>query len=395
MKVTFISNYINHHQIPLSNELYAAWGDDYSFIQTEPMEEERIKMGWKDSDFNLPYVRIYQDYPDECQALIDSCDIAIFDGLDDESFIAKRLEEKKIVLRTWERLYKTGQWKAVSPRGLIKKYHDHTRHSDSPVYLLCYGGYVADDFEIIKAYRGKRLKWGYFPEFHESDKEARRAKKSGEIPEVLWAGRFIHWKHAMDALKAVKANLDEGLKFHFTMIGTGECEEELKEFVRKNSLEENVTFTGALPPAEVREYMERASIYLFTSDYEEGWGVVANESMNSGCALIASHAAGAVPFLVRDGENGLIYESGNVSKLTEYLGNLIKDEALRLRLQDAAYETIRDEWNARIAGERLVKFCERIYNGELLFEKEGPLSEAAAIPEKKMYRFLKGEWKCP
>ena len=49
MKVTFISNYINHHQIPLSDELYQIWGEDYTFIQTEPMEEERIKMGWVES----------------------------------------------------------------------------------------------------------------------------------------------------------------------------------------------------------------------------------------------------------------------------------------------------------------------------------------------------------
>ena len=43
MKVTFVSNYINHHQIPISNVLFRELGKDYTFIQTEPMEEERIK----------------------------------------------------------------------------------------------------------------------------------------------------------------------------------------------------------------------------------------------------------------------------------------------------------------------------------------------------------------
>ena len=46
MKVTFVSNYINHHQIPLSNVLFACLGKDYTFIQGEPMEEERVRMGW-------------------------------------------------------------------------------------------------------------------------------------------------------------------------------------------------------------------------------------------------------------------------------------------------------------------------------------------------------------
>lgn len=48
--------------------------------------------------------------------------------------------------------------------------------------------------------------------------------------------------------------------------------------------------------SEVRSYMEKADIYLFTSDFNEGWGAVLNESMNSGCAVVASHAIGSVPF---------------------------------------------------------------------------------------------------
>ena len=46
MTITFISNYINHHQIPFSDALYELLGEDYHFIQTEPMEEERLAMGW-------------------------------------------------------------------------------------------------------------------------------------------------------------------------------------------------------------------------------------------------------------------------------------------------------------------------------------------------------------
>ena len=46
MKLSFVSNYINHHQIPLSDALYEKLGDSYHFIQTEPMERERAEMGW-------------------------------------------------------------------------------------------------------------------------------------------------------------------------------------------------------------------------------------------------------------------------------------------------------------------------------------------------------------
>ena len=62
--------------------------------------------------------------------------------------------------------------------------------------------------------------------------------------------------------------------------------------------------------------MEKSSIYLFTSNFDEGWGAVLNESMNSACAVISSHAAGATPFLISHNINGLLYTSGDVDELT-------------------------------------------------------------------------------
>ena len=46
ISVVFISNFINHHQIPFCNALEKMLGDRFFFIQTEPMDEERINMGW-------------------------------------------------------------------------------------------------------------------------------------------------------------------------------------------------------------------------------------------------------------------------------------------------------------------------------------------------------------
>ena len=133
MKLTFVSNYINHHQIPLSNVLYEKLGDDYAFIQTEPMEEERIKMGWGGDFDSIPYLKKYYENGLECKKLIMESDIVVFGGCEDESIIEDRLHAEKPVIRYSERLYKEGQWKCVSPRGLKKKYHDHTRYSDKKV----------------------------------------------------------------------------------------------------------------------------------------------------------------------------------------------------------------------------------------------------------------------
>jgi glycosyltransferase involved in cell wall biosynthesis len=97
--------------------------------------------------------------------------------------------------------------------------------------------------------------------------------------------------------------------------------------------------------------MEKASVYLFTSSRKEGWGAVLNESMNSGCAVVASYDAGSVPFMVRDGENGFTFN--NKKDLFKKTEKLLADDELRKKLGKNAYITVRDKWNAELAAERL------------------------------------------
>lgn len=389
MRVTFVSNYMNHHQIPVSSFLYEKWKENYCFIQTEPMEEERIRMGWNADTVELPFVRQYDKEPEHCKKLIAESDVVIFGGTDDESYIQERLRVGKPVIRYSERLYKEGQWKAVSPRGLRKKYLDHTRYRNAPVYLLCAGGYVAHDFDIVKAYKGKRFKWGYFPEFEKcSGDELNVLRSAEERTELLWAGRFIDWKHPEDALKVAKYLKEKKFDFRLRMAGGGELEAELKTYVKENELENCVEFTGFCKPEEVRRLMKQSHIYLFTSDYKEGWGAVLNEAMNSGCAVVASHAIGAVPYLLTHGNNGLIYKSGNVSDLCQCVELLFEKDSYRKKLGLSAYETIAKEWNPEIAAERLIALCEAVAAGKKQFFAEGPLSEAEVVKQNRMYRHL-------
>ena len=69
MKFVFVSNYLNHHQIPFCNAMYELLGGDFAFVQTEPMEEERVKMGWS-KDIQAPYLRLYYHEEEACRRLI-------------------------------------------------------------------------------------------------------------------------------------------------------------------------------------------------------------------------------------------------------------------------------------------------------------------------------------
>ena len=377
-----MSNYINHHQMPVSrelNRLCREQGGSYVFVQTEPMEQERVDMGWGEENLKEgDFVRSYWEDENGCQRMIEEADAVIFGGCEDERYIEARLEAGKPVWRYSEPLYKTGRYKFVSPRGLRKKYHDHTRYRKKRVYLLCAGAYVAGDFRLVGAYGGKRFRYGYFPAFRQQDPKKLMAGKDqasqGQL-RLLWAARMIDWKHPETALQVAAGLREQGIDFRLDMIGGGALAPEMQERARALGLEGQVAFLGYRSPEETRDYMEKAHIFLATSDRQEGWGAVVNEAMNSGCALIAGKGMGAAPYLVRHGENGYLYDHKTPRQAVELAGKLAKDAAQRRRLGSAAYETVRTLWNSQVAAQRLYAcIAAEIAGQELPEYEEGPLS---------------------
>lgn len=391
MKIVFVSNYINHHQIPFCEAMRKALGEGYTFIQTEPMEEERVKLGWQQEEA-LPYVKYAYDEPEACQKLVMECDIVIWGGLEDETMLKPRLDAGKPVIRYSERLYKSGQWKAISPRGLRKKYQDHTKYRKAPVYLLCAGAYVASDFHIIRAYPQKRYQWGYFPACKAYDVDKLLAgklradtAKGGTRTEILWAARFIDWKHPELVIHLADRLRQRREDFHITMIGGGELQDIIASVIKQTRLEEYITLAGTKTPQQVREAMEKASIFLMTSDREEGWGAVMNEAMNSGCAVVADPMEGAALSLIKDGENGLLCKSPTGDKLAKLVESLLDSKEKCESLGRKAYETITQLWNAEEATKRLLCICEDIVAGKEpeIPWKEGPCSRAEVIKERR------------
>lgn len=399
MTVTFVSNYINHHQIPFSDACYKELGEGYHFIQTEPMEEERVAMGWGTEGNRLPYVLCLYEEEEKCRKLMLESDMVIFgwirreDLLNVTEVIKERLKNGKKSLRLSERLYREGQWKAVSPKGLIRKYKDHTRFRSEAVALLCAGAYVPSDFHIVRSYPGKMLRFGYFPEtkYYTEEDWTNLKTQDGKV-HIVWAGRFMPLKHPEFVVRLAEELQSEKKEFHIHMVGSGELEQEIIGQVQAKGLEDVFTFYGYTEPAKVRSIMEKCQIHLFTSNYLEGWGAVVNEAMNSGCAVVANVEAGAVPYLIQHEENGLIYNKGLYEDFARQVKRLVNDRQLTAKLGKAAYQTITGLWNAEHAAKELLRFCEDwMSKGEILPAKEGPLSVAPVIAPGKMYRTIVDE----
>lgn len=377
MKIVFLSNYFNHHQKFLSDSLDAEC-DKYRFIATSKMRDERKKLGYGGIPMPQYIVDISEREMEEGELEeIKDCD-ALITGSAPESYIEMRQKERKLVFRYSERIYKTkAQWYKW-PFRLFTFYKKFGRHRNT--YLLCSSAFTYLDYAKHGAFINKAYKWGYFPETKKYDSlQSLMDKKS--LSTILWCGRLIDWKHPDDAIAVVNRLKKEGYKFELNIIGTGDMESFIRGLIAKYNLFDCVHLLGSMKPEQVRTYMEQAQIYLFTSDRQEGWGAVLNEAMNSGCAVVASHAIGATPFLVTDGENGLIYKSGNISMLYEKVKYLLDNVNVSQQLGKNAYQTIINEWNAEEAAKRFINLSEHILAGEKRpnLYKSGPCSKAKIL----------------
>lgn len=381
MKIVIVSNYITHHTKFLCDELYKILGRQFTFVETKQAEDsaDAFKRGYAYFMANAKSTEATWLIPgwqvrEKAQQVIQNADAVIAANCTDD-WILPRLKSRKLTFRAHERWYRKAlQWYQF-PRAIIGGWLHHGRYSS--LYLLSASGYTAADAASVGCFRGKAYRWGYFPEFREYTQQQLKDAKHGDVPSILWAGRLVDWKRAEDAIVACKKLLCDGYKFRLNIAGTGPE----KEILQKSAEEmgDVVQFLGLLSPDDLRDEMEKSNIFLFTSDFQEGWGVVLNEAMNSGCAVVASHAAGATPYLIKDSENGLVYSCGDCNALANQIRKLLDSPEWRFDMGVHAYRTIQKQWSPEQAAKRLICLCDSLLKGDSVLNVDGPCSIAPII----------------
>lgn len=350
MKVVFISNFLNHHQLPFCEAM--ADKCNFYFIATQKFNYGKISEGYEDMNSKYPFVvRAYEGHYEFVQKIIQDADVVIF-GEAPERYISDRIKSGKMVFRYLERPLKRGVEIHKYPYRFIKWHYQN--HANRNVYLLCASAYAAKDYKLFRLYNNKCYKWGYFPRVIKYPNGIEEIIKKKQESSILWAGRHIELKHPELAIYVAKRLRDDGIDFTMNILGSGIMTSEIEELIIQNSLSEHVHLLGTKKVNEVREYMENSEIFLFTSDRNEGWGAVLNESMSSGCAVVANKSIGAVPYLVEEGIDGLTYQNGDADELYKKTRFLLEHVIERKKIATNAYNKLYGLWNADIAAERLL-----------------------------------------
>lgn len=371
VNIVFVSNFLNHHQQDFCNNMLQQC-ERFVFIATDSVSG----IGYQkktDAAYLLPYYN--EEFKSVCEKEICDADVVIFGGCPN-NLIALRMRLHKLSFLYSERFFKKGMWRGFIPQTRKKVIDRIVRYKDEPMYVLSASAYLPSDLAMLGYPKKRCYKWGYFPkEKYYNMKKLFCKKKAEQKVSLLWVGRFIKWKHPEVAVGLALRLKRKGYKFSLKIIGGGVLEQKLYKLIEKNGLENYIDMLGEMETDKVREHMEEADIFIFTSDKNEGWGAVLNEAMNSGCAVVANHAIGSVPYLITNGENGYSYQ--NKKEMQQYVEILMEDQKLRYKMGKAAYQTIIDKWNAEIAAKRFCCLAESLLNTEKkdLFA-DGPCSKA-------------------
>lgn len=156
-------------------------------------------------------------------------------------------------------------------------------------------------------------------------------------PIVLFAGKLIDRKRPFDLLEAWQQIRDEPAtrRPHLLFAGDGPLRSALEA--------RGAHVLGFQSQAQLAALYDLADLFVLPSE-REAWGLVVNEAMNAGRAVIVNDRIGAGADLVRGGENGFIYPVGDVAALAVCLRSILGDPA-RARAMGRRSREIIDGWS--------------------------------------------------
>ncbi len=386
----FLTNFINHYQKPFYDELNRIMDGTCYFFETESLPEDRKKLGFEELD--APYkVNIGEMSPDEIRQkygqLFMDADFVLYNR--GEEYLKERIKAGRLVFYTEERWCKQKRNPYEFIREYLRFYKHHNRYQNGSFYDLGMSAYYAGDMKRHFAKTDKMYQWAYFPESVNKE-PVRKADHKNRRIEMIWVARFIDWKHPEAVLKLAEKLINDGREdhgnFHITMLGVGELLDRVRKDIENMGLKGYVDAPGPVLVPKVREYMNASDIFLFTSDFQEGWGVVVNEAMNSCLACVASHEPGSVPVLIKSGENGLIYKNGNDDDLYEKVVYLMDHPEKITEYGNKAFDTIEKLWSPEVAAERFYTAVRDIMKtGNCNRYSEGPMSHATILENNWIY----------
>lgn len=173
-------------------------------------------------------------------------------------------------------------------------------------------------------------------------------------PRILWVRAFARLYNPAMAIYVLEALKKSYPDAKLCMVGPDKGDGSLQEthkLVKALGLKDRVLFTGVLPKEEWHELSENYDIFINTTTIDNT-PVSVMEAMALGLPVVSTRVGG-LPYLIEDGEDGLLVASNHVTAMTEAIQKLLTDTDLvtkitsnaRKKVEGFDWSVVREKWN--------------------------------------------------
>ena len=164
---------------------------------------------------------------------------------------------------------------------------------------------------------------------------------------VLYVGRVertSRWKGLQVLVDALPRLREVVPGVGLDVVGDGDDVEALQEQARRLGVADLVTWHGRVAHEDLPEHYRRAGVTVLPSLTEaESFGMTLVEAMASGCPVVGSDVGG-IPFVVRDGVDGLLVRPGDAQALADALAEVLTDATRAEDLGTAGRDAALERW---------------------------------------------------
>jgi len=186
-------------------------------------------------------------------------------------------------------------------------------------------------------------------------------KKTYKKINFLFVGKFHKNKGIRVLLEAFKEISSKNRKIlnkiKLKLVGNGILFNEIKKYILNEKLK-FIKLTNFQSQKKLKYIYQKTDILILPSIYEP-WGLVINEALNAGNAIICSDRVGAVGDLVINNKNGFIFKSNDKKSLIESIARYLKNEKM-INSHKKRGKQIINKYNFKICCENIKKITTKL-----------------------------------
>lgn len=187
---------------------------------------------------------------------------------------------------------------------------------------------------------------------------------------LLFLGLVKKEKGVFDILSAMYLLRENyNLTVNLDVCGVGDIAK-LKQKAKKMGMTKNIVVHGWVDAKKIKELMSKATAFILPS-YYEGLPMSIIEAMAASVPVIASNVGG-IPDIIKDGENGMLIEPGNIKAMAEKIKRIVENKDERIEISQKAKEMVLISYSQKIVIDKLIEIYNRVLEDDmrLLFARD-------------------------